>query len=56
MVDQLHNKVATMWYTTLSFLKKTELMKDLPVEALKDPIYSEVNVFGGGFYSLNMQV
>ena len=35
MVDQLHDKVATIQYTTVSFMKKTEPMEDLPTEALR---------------------
>ena len=49
-VDQLLNKVATLQYTALSFMKETELMKDFPVEALKLLICSQVNVFGGDFF------
>ena len=35
MVDQLLNKVDTLQYAALSFTNKTELMEDLPVDALK---------------------
>ena len=43
--------MAGTYTLSLSFMKKkTELMQDLPVEALKVLIYSEVKVFGGGFF------
>ena len=41
---------------TLYFIKKAGLMQDLFVEALKVLIYSQVNIFDGGFFSLKLQV
>ena len=49
-VDQPLNKAAALKYTTLNFIKKTELMQDFSVEALKVVIYSQVNILGGGFF------
>ena len=39
MVNQRLNKVAALKYTTRNFIKKTELMLDLSVEALKMLMY-----------------
>ena len=50
IVDQRLNKAAALWYTNLSFIKKAELMQDLPVEALKVLTYSQVKILGGGFF------
>ena len=43
IVDQHLNKAAALQYTTLNFIKKAELMQDLPAEAQKVLIYSQVN-------------
>ena len=51
IVDQRLNKAADLQYTTLNCIKKTELMQDFSVEALKVLIYSQVNILGGGFFS-----
>ena len=56
IVDQHLNKASALQYVTLNFIKKAELMQDLSVEALKVPIYSQVNILGGGFFSLKLQV
>ena len=48
MVNQHLIKVAVRQYATLSFIKRAELKEDLPVEALKVLIYSQLNVPGGG--------
>ena len=47
-------KSAALWYTTLSFIKKAELMQDLPIEAQKALIYSQLNILGGDFFSLKL--
>ena len=47
---QRFNKAAALYYTTLNFIKKADLMQDLSVEALKVLIYSQVNILGGGFF------
>ena len=39
MVNQRFNKVAALKYTIRNFIKKTELMLDLSVEALKMLMY-----------------
>ena len=49
-MDQRLNKAAALYYTTLNFIKKVDLMQDLSVEALKVLIYSHVNMLGGGFF------
>ena len=54
MVQQL-NKAAALWYANLSFIKKAELMQDLPVEALKVLIHSQINILGGGFFLLKLK-
>ena len=43
IVGQYLNKAAALQYTTLNFIKKAELMQDLPAEAQKVLIYSQVN-------------
>ena len=50
VVNQRLNKAATLQYTTLNFIKKTELIQGFSVEDLKVLIYSQVNILGGGFF------
>ena len=50
MVDQRLNKAAALSYTTLNLIRQAELLQDLPLEALKVLIYSQVNLFCGGFF------
>ena len=50
MVDQRLNKAAALQFTTLNFIKNTELMEDLSVEALKVLIHSQVKLLGGDFF------
>ena len=53
---QCLNKVVALQYTVVNFIKKMELLQDLPVEALKVLIYSRVNLLGGGFFPLKLQL
>ena len=55
IVDQRLNKAAALQYTTLNFIKKAEVMQNRPVEALKVLIYSQLNIIGGGFFSMKLQ-
>ena len=48
-MDQRLNKAAALY-----FFKKAELMQDLSAEALKVPIYSHVNIHGGGFFFIEV--
>ena len=56
VVDQHLDKFAALQYTTLIFIKKAELMKDLPVEAVNVLIYSQVNLLVGSLFLLKLQV
>ena len=51
MVDQRLNKAAALSYTTLNLIRQAELLQDLPLEALKVLIYSQVHLLCGGFFS-----
>ena len=59
-------KEKSLWWTNFliklqpcstqpSVYEKNGIYVNLPVEALKILIYSQVNAFGGGFFSLKMQ-
>ena len=50
LVDQSRNKAVALQYTTLNFIKNSEPMRDLSVEALKVLMSSQVSNLGGGFF------